>query len=309
MGDNIIFDGTDIVSGSAEMSLPKSGKSKRGCYGSLLNIMHVFSVGVHLPISYRILPGNIKDVKAFKLSIEEVGIQDFTAIVDKGFYSKDNIAKLKKEGINFIVPLRRNSAQIDYTVVQSGDKKRFDSYFKYEGRYIWYHKYLRGDDNIYLFLDEQLRVREQTDFMERVDEGIPSYTMEKFNERQYKFGTIALLSNQDKKAQDIYTDYKSRGEVEQMIDVLKNIIDGEKTYMQNEHALEGWMFVNYIALHWYYKIYNLLRKSDLLSKFSPADLLKFLIETKKVKINNSWFTAEITKKTKKLFDKLEISIT
>jgi hypothetical protein len=49
-------------------------------------------------------------------------------------------------------------------------------------------------------------------------------------------------------AEDVYCHCKYRGEEKTMIDALKNILDADRTYMQNEHALEGWMFVNLVAL-------------------------------------------------------------
>jgi hypothetical protein len=133
--------------------------------------------------------------------------------------------------------------------------------------------------------------------------------MEQFNKKSTRFGTIALLTNAEKTPEKIYVDYKSRGEVEQMIDALKDVVEADVSYMQNEYALEGWMFINYIALHWYYRIYQLLTKHELNGNFSPKDLISFLTEIKRVKINDKWYTAEITKKTATLLKKLELPIT
>ncbi len=79
--------------------------------------------------------------------------------------------------------------------------------------------------------------------------------------------------------------------------------------MQNEQALETWMFINHISLHWYYRIYQLLAKHNLISKYSPMDFIMFLKEIRKVKINGTWHLAEITNKTAKLLQKLNIPIT
>ena len=88
--------------------------------------------------------------------------------------------------------------------------------------------------------------------------------------------------------------------------LLKNIVDADRTYMQDQFALEGWMFVNLIALKWYYILLNLLKKHELNTKYSPSDFLQFLAEVKKVKINDTWVNAEVTQKTLKLMQKLEI---
>ncbi|MCX6153801.1 MAG: transposase, partial [Candidatus Kapabacteria bacterium] len=94
-----------------------------------------------------------------------------------------------------------------------------------------------------------------------------------------------------------------------MIDALKNVIDADRSYMQDEQALEAWMFINYIALHWYYKILNLLKLNNLNNKFSPYDLISFLKEIRKAKINDIWYLSEFTKKTQDLLQLLNIPIT
>ncbi len=91
-------------------------------------------------------------------------------------------------------------------------------------------------------------------------ESLPEdYQIKSFHEYAERFGTIALLSNvYTKDAEHIYNTYKSRNEAEVMFDGIKNILHADRTYMQNEDALQGWMFINHIALQWYYIIYSLL---------------------------------------------------
>jgi hypothetical protein len=156
-------------------------------------------------------------------------------------------------------------------------------------------------------LDEELRNREEKDYLNRIESKSENYSLEKFHDKRHTFGTIAIINNdKDKSAQQTYSDYKTRGQVEMMIDTLKNVVDADKTYMQNQQALEGWMFVNLIALKWYYQILNLLKKHELNKKFSPADFLSFLTEVKMVKINDNWQRAEVIKKNMTLMQKLGI---
>jgi len=308
--DNILFDGTDLLSKSKKMSLPKLSKSKKGNFESLANIMFVFSIGLQVPVYYRLIPGDIKDIKAFSLCLKESCLKDATVVADKGFYSESNLSELKQEGLKYIIPLRRNNKLIDYTPITSGDKQSFDGFFEYEKRIIWY--YLIKDNNkkeTIVYMDEELKTQEVKDYLNRIEKLPEEYNLKTFHKKQYSFGTIALMHNTKKKAQEVYLDYKSRGQVEGMIDTMKNTIGADKSYMQNEQALEAWMFINFIAIHWYYKIYQLLIKHNLTSKYSPMDLIMFLSEIRKVKINNSWITAETTKKTGDLLNKLGIHIT
>lgn len=73
-----------------------------------------------------------------------------------------------------------------------------------------------------------------------------------------------------------------------MFDGIKNVLHADRTYMQNEDALKGWMFVNHIALQWYYIIYALLKNHKQLKRYSVTDFIKHLYELKKIKINDQW---------------------
>ena len=309
LGGCILFDGSDFASQSGRMELPKEGRCKKGYFCSTVNAMFAFSVDQHLPVYYRLLPGNVKDVKSFRLSLEESGIKDALTIADKGFYSEKNVMMLEETGLKYVIPLKRNDAKIDYSPVQQGGKDAFAGYFCFEGRYVWYYKSANSAKAVWVFLDEDLKNRESRDYLSRIDGECEEYTIENFHRRQHQFGTVALMSNTSKTAEDVYVAYKSRGEIEQMIDVYKNILDADATYMQDESTLEGWMFCNYVALHWYYAIYRKLSAERLLNKYSPQDFIRFLVEIKKVRINGTWHNAEITKKTQTLLDKLDLPIT
>ncbi|NJD77240.1 MAG: hypothetical protein FIB08_09130 [Candidatus Methanoperedens sp.] len=39
---------------------------------------------------------------------------------------------------------------------------------------------------------------------------------------------------------------------------FKNVLNADRSYMRDDSAMEGWMFVNFIALLLYYKVYGLL---------------------------------------------------
>jgi len=303
--DCILFDGTDIFSASEQMEFPRFSKSKFGAFDDMVNLMCIFSVRQQAPVYYRLLPGNIKDVSAFKTCLKESGVTDVTIIIDKGFASNSNIETLEKEDLKFIIPLPRNSSLIDYQKIKSGDKSLLDGHFQYEGRYIWqYTTAVDEKKSVTVFLDDELRCREEKDYLNRVESKTVKYTIEKFHEKRHTFGTVAMLNNTGKSPREVYVDYKTRGEVETMIDTLKNIVDADRTCMQNELALEGWMFINMIALKWYYVILNLLKKHELNKKYAPTDFLLFLSEVKMVKINNTWHRAEFIRKTSELMQKL-----
>ncbi len=305
----ILIDATAVFTKSENILASKYGYNNKGIYLPQVNLIFIFSLTNHLPVYYRITPGNIREISSFRLSMKESGIEHGVVIADKGFYSDANIRLLKKEELEYIIPLKRNSRLIDYEAIKSGNKKNMDGYFEYQKRFIWYSAKKMGDDIIILFLDEHLKSIEEKDYLNRIQTHPEEYDLETFYEKQFSFGTFSVISNLvSLPPKTIYQYYKSRNNVEQMFDTFKNLIMADRTYMQDEHALEGWMFINTIALQWYYKIYQLLIEKKLLSKYSINDFLVYLSEIKKVKINNRWHLAEINSKTKNLIKKLELNI-
>ena len=79
-------------------------------------------------------------------------------------------------------------------------------------------------------------------------------------------------------------------------------------YLQDKYAVEGWAFINHLSLLLAYLIYDRLRASDLLSKYSIADFLAHLKYIYKIKIKSSWVLSEISGKTQKLLDALCLPI-
>jgi hypothetical protein len=73
--------------------------------------------------------------------------------------------------------------------------------------------------------------------------------------------------------------------------------------------MEGWMSVNYLSLVYYYKIYQRLVEKNILSEYTPSDLLLLLSKYRKTKFSTHWISLEIPKKTKKLIQRLSLHIT
>jgi len=187
---------------------------------------------------------------------------------------------------------------IDYEVLKQGDRRLFSGYFIYEKKVIWYYERQIGGRRVILYLNESLRTEEMTDYLSRIESYPEEYSEEDFYEKQHLFGTLAIITNvKDKSAKDIYHIYKSRSEIEQMFDVFKNLFEADRSYMQSDEAVEAWMLINFIAMHWYYKLLIALKQSGLNKKYSPKDIIIFLRDIHKIRINGKWYDEEKTKKT------------
>jgi transposase len=232
-------------------------------------------------------------------------MENVVVVADKGFASEANFTVLDSTGVKYIMPLKRNSSLFDAARLEVGNKAALDGYFMFNERPIWYYSL----EDVIVFLDGDLKAREEKKYLSNIEKNKDGYTMENFIKKQYKFGTIAMKTNTSKTPQETYNMYKERMEIEQTFDFLKNLLEQDKSYMQNEKSLEAWSFINHVTLMLNYKIYNLLRRKELLSKFSVADFISHLKYIFKVKINNSWYLSETTKKTKDLLKLLDLHIT
>lgn len=307
---NIIFDGTDLLSSSRLMGLPQLTKTKTGAFEKVVNMMMVYSLDFKLPSYYRLLPGNIKDVKAFRICMSESGASSATAILDKTFPSQGNLEFLEKEDIEYIASLRRSTKGLDYSAFENRTNSNLDGHFMYQGRVLWYKEMSVGCRRVVMYLDEEHRIEENRDYISRVDsERYENYTIESYHTKACQFGTIALITNADKNPQQLYEAYKTRCEVEQAIDVFKTNLDADSSYMQNEQSLEAYTFINFIALQWYYIIREKLRVADKLSKYSPMQMVKNLSRIRTVYVDGKWTRAELTKKQADLLNELGWNIT
>ena len=157
-GETLLIDLTHIFSLSENMLLAAKGYNSEFDFTPQVNLLFMFSPAKRLPLFYRILPGNVRDVSSLKTTIKESGINDAIIVTDKGFYSKDNLRLLQREKLNFILPLKRKSSLIDYEVIRSGDKKKFEGYFKFKKRFIWYYNCGKGKLPVWVFLDERQEI-------------------------------------------------------------------------------------------------------------------------------------------------------
>lgn len=306
-GGNVLFDGTDILSSSAKMDFPRMSKIKLGGFAEAINLMMAFSTRRMLPVYYRLLPGNVKDISAFLSSIDEFGDTSITAVGDKGFYSKANVEALEERGIKYIIALRRSKGGIDYSVFCN---HRSEGHFFYAGRLIKYSTQTIDGRAVYLYYDAKHAAEEETDYLRRVDDGkYENYTMDTYALKAPQFGTIALMVSGLTDAKSAFDDYKTRCEVEQEIDVLKTDLDALTSYMQDNDRLEGWMFINFVALHIFYMLRRRIVENKLTDKLSTREAIRVLCRQRIVRLDDKWKLAEASGKDRAQLEALGIPIT
>ncbi|MFN7095385.1 MAG: transposase, partial [Burkholderiales bacterium] len=237
-----LTDTTHIPSKSNNIDLAKKGYNSNQQYDPQVHVLYLYGASSKMPAFYRLHPGNIREVKAFKLTMLESQVKDSIIIGDKGFYSKANTDMLEKDGLSYIIPLKRDSALIDYSTIKDNSFKKGNNFFKHEKRFICYEEHkLESGQKVITFLDESLRLNEEESYLTRIQTHPEAYTKEGYLSKKDSLGTLTLISNvKDKTAEEFYIAYKSRMAIETMFDGMKNVLEADRTYMQDEDALQGW---------------------------------------------------------------------
>ena len=312
-GSQVVIDLTHIFSLSEGVISATLGHNGQGQYLPQVNLVLLHSLEKKTPSFFRLVPGSIRDVSTVVASVKEAQLSAALVIGDKGFYSELNVAALEEEKLEYLLPLKRNSSQISYAPTRSGDRKRFDGFFQFDERVIWYREQKlksRADKEagrrVFLFLDEKLKAEEEKDFMSHVK--AKRLGAEEYFERQFCMGTIAVITNCSFRAQRVFELLKERLEVEQVFDTFKNTLHADRSFMRDDLGLQGWMFVNFVALLLYYRFYDLLLQCEVLDKYSPRDVILHLSRVFKLRIGEKWVLSEVPKSSKILMEKLKIQI-
>lgn len=133
------YDITSISSYSEHLRQVQYGKNKENDPLAQLNLALVFGESSNLPFYYRKLAGNIPDTKTIKNLLAELNILGFSKVklvMDRGFYSKDNINALFKEHLKFLISVRMSLAFIRKELDIIYD--RFRSFEHYSEKYELY---------------------------------------------------------------------------------------------------------------------------------------------------------------------------
>ena len=289
----IIFDGTRLVS----HSLGEKGYNHCNIDDPQMNLQYCFSLKPEKkPIYFKGFAGDKTDISVLKTCIQESGLTDMIFIADKGYYSGSNAEELTKNGISYIMPVKRCDKRIDYASVDMSSMDGFDGFFSFQSRPIFYKTIQRASpagteshdgktekktpcETIVLYFDQKMRGKEIMDSTRGKDGGI-----EELKERKFRsMGTIALATTikEEKTPKEIYEIYKERELIEDANDAYKNVMRKNASYLQSTNSYYGWLFINHITLLLYYRVYNKIKEKGMTSKYSVADVIE---QTKRITI-------------------------
>lgn len=259
--DRVLFDLSSIFSRSENINLAEKGHNPKHLHMDQINFALVFSGKRHKPVILEILPGSVRDYKAFDSVMERYDIRECIIIADRGLASYE---MPRKKGVYLIVAIRRNFKVFDSSMP-------LDRSFIYNKRGINSGVKELGGRFLYMFEDTSLRAEEETNLIRKIEEGEKKQS--DLMEERSELGKFAILSNLRSDPKEIYELYKSREEVEVAFDAMKNELENDKAYLHSADGLRGYFFISFISLYIYFSILETLKEKGLSQKISVKDAL------------------------------------
>ena len=107
--NTLIYDITSLSSYSQLINLLEYGYNRDGESLPQINLSLILDKDKGIPVMYDIFPGSISDVSTLSGTLKKIkahGIQNYVAVMDRGFFSLSNLRELMTNKISFIMAAR-----------------------------------------------------------------------------------------------------------------------------------------------------------------------------------------------------------
>jgi len=311
-----IFDATSILCKSEHIREAQRGYNPRGSHAPQINLMYALALkdkGL-APVFYKRYPGNIRDVGAFRNMANAMGLESALVLADKAFAKKAECERLAREGLSYILPLRRNSLEYSREALQKPGRTGFEGRFLHNGRMVWYSAPKPAEGAAHrccLYLDESLHHAETTSRgTDKIGRETPASLLSAAH-KQLEYGTFALKTNlMDCAPEDVYRTYKTRGEVEQLFDMYKSEEQFATTGMHSSETQEACLFINHLCLMIAYRIYERLKRNEHLREYAVQKTLEHLLyDIRATRFGSGqWQFEPVPKAARRALEALELTL-
>lgn len=279
----LIFDLSSIFSRSENVRLAEKGHNPQHLHVRQINMAMIFSHEKRMPVILKPIPGSVRDPKVFRSLMKEYPMKKCIIIADRGSPPGTMI----KSGAGFIIPLKSNSTIADYSLA-------IEMSFPFNGRGINASKKRVDHGFLYMFEDTMLRSDQESSFISKISEGKEKQSS--LISMRERFGKIPVLSSLDLDPFEIYGMWKTREDVEEAFDIMKNDLEEDKTYLRDDDSVRGYFLTILVALYIRYRILNILKDKGFNAKLSVNDVLVELSRVYMITMGARRVLSEITKK-------------
>lgn len=261
-----------------------------------ISILYAYDIETKEPLAAKPYPGNMLDQTAlidFQMSFS---IDSGIIVIDKGFYSPENIKYLKQqENLTYILPLKNSMKLVTENLMTKDIVNPLDGYK--DGTVFWKKKKVKDDCYLYSFRNPLIASEQEIAYVTQAKKK-GDFSTEKLISKKDQFGVIVFESKSDMSPLDIYTAYTSRWEIEVMFNLYKDILDMDTVNVHGDYRLYATEFINYLSVIIASRIKKTLSTTVLhksakngnvyvSDKYSYRQVMKYLSKCKMVRVGES----------------------
>lgn len=302
----IAIDGHSIKSSSHENDLSEKGNKFNIFQDMQFNVLMAYDINTNKPILSKIYAGSLLD----KISIHDVleihNFENVLFIIDRGFYSKENIELFSKNNNKYIIPLSPNIKE--YKEITK-DMKLTNVFVYEKGNKITTIEYkevkINEDTKVIIYRDLSQNAIEKGNYLKNIELKPEKYSKETFEKIKELFGVIVIQTNMNEDAEEVYKMYKKRWKIETFFNNFKNKIDINAIGLSDFYTMQGMSFIMLIVG----LIYEEVKKATQNIKGKSLD--NILLESKFIKLckrKNTWEATNCRKNLQEIMEKLNIDL-
>lgn len=329
--DWLCYDITSVSSYARHNEYTHFGYNRDGEPMEQINLAMLFGQEKRLPAHYRRLPGNISDVSTLKTtakSLDYLGLDSLHFVLDRGFYSIDNIDELFARRHKFTIALPAGRKWVEKMLDRHCDGIASPAnYLTTGGEEALYtvtelHKW--GDGNhrcwLHIFYNAERAAGEFDRFTRKLiglrNELLDGNTLEAheefyrrylvvretpkrglrvdFNEKEIQkhrkkySGFFCIMSNKIKDAEEALNVYRNKDVVENCFDDLKNHLDMKRLRVHGAKAMDGRLFLQFLALIYISSIRTAIQNDEKLKYLTAREVMEEMETLVRVKYSNRY---------------------
>lgn len=298
----VAIDGHVIGCGSMENDLAEKGYKFWKIGEPQINLLMAYDVNTGMPLISRIYEGGSQDKVSVKDLLVQVELKDLLFIVDRGFYSADNLNLFTSNGNSYIIPLAKNLTTCKMAVSSLEMTGRFMYQKGRKASVVEYREQITDGQRVLTFRDLNEASTEQANYLRHLARGDKSYTDENFNKLKDFMGvTVLQTSLTAQTPQEIYELYKKRWSIETYYNYFKNKADYNALYQADFYKTQGLAFIMLVNA--------LIHKNfeDAVAGIKGKSAQDCILDAKMVKANKRrgcWIVCNCKKSHQTLFNQL-----
>ena len=242
------IDGHAIGCGSVMNDLAEKGYKFSKLGEAQINLLMAYDVNTGVPLMSRIYEGASTDKVSVRDFIDQTELRDMLFIVDRGFYSLDNLNIFSSNGNAYIIPLGKNLKICKSAVHSIEMHDRFMYQKGKKASVVEYKDEIIDGYRVLTYRDLNESAAEQENYLLHMSLGDKSYTPDGFNKAKYFMGvTVLQTSLEDASAEDVYTLYKKRWTIETFYNYFKNKAGYSSLHAEDYYKTQGLAFIMLVS--------------------------------------------------------------